>query len=479
MASRLVSRHKRTRDMERVGKRARSDVDMISSLPDCLIHVIMSFLTAQEAVQTCVLSKRWEKLWTTLPFLDFDMSKFDCDPDGNYRINGKFERFLDFVSMTLLNRETSVMHKFHVSFSGKMRRSSKHAMFVRSWIVYTLKQNPQVFKFDPDVQGNVVKRLLPVGVFTCASLVDVSISRTFPPVGNIKVINLPALKRLYLRFIHLNQAFVEMLFCGCPVLEILHLKDCCGQYSTINSQSLKYLTVETCVPNLKDIEIELYNTPNLLSFCYTNGYSDENVVDDLSKMLLKMPSLACASININRRIGWSADSKNSILIGLSTVQNLALSGYMIKDLLAYELPNCLEFSNLKDLSVECLCLSCHFNLLAFFLNHCPNLEKLFLRHIGFRCEHGEEVHVNQESLKIAPFKGGRLKKVDVQFYRDDKSVLLVLKCLQDITENSGARIIMTSLGNYPYRRGNGFNSRWARKNSKLYFNDYINNCPYF
>ncbi|KAJ4782358.1 F-box family protein [Rhynchospora pubera] len=292
--------------MERVGRRLRSDVDMISSLPDCLIHVIMSFLTAQEAVRTCILSKRWEKLWTTLPFLDFDMSKFECDdkPDGRGCIDGKFERFLDFVSMTLLHRDTTDMHKFHVSFSGKMHRSSKRVMFIRSWIVYALKHNVQVFKFDSDVQDLLVNSSLPLDVFTCASLVDVSISRTFPRVGNIK------------------------------------------------------------------------------------------------------------------------------------------------DLLVYELLNCLEFSNLKDLSVECLCLSCHFILIVSFLNDCPNLEKLSLHRIGFHCEHGEEVHVNQESLKIAPFKGGRLKTVDVQFYRHDYSVPRVWKYLQDhITENSRAQIIMTSLDN--------------------------------
>ncbi|KAJ3686669.1 hypothetical protein LUZ61_015833 [Rhynchospora tenuis] len=453
-------------DMERVGGRSRSDVDMISTLPDCLIHIIMSFLTAQEAVRTCVLSKRWEKLWTTLPFLDFDMSKFECrgKPDGSGLIEGKFERFLDFVSMTLLHRETGGLIKFHVSFSGKMHRLSKHAMFIRSWVVYALKHNLQVFKFDSDVhdilvKSSLVNSSLPRSVFTCASLVDVSISRTFPPVGNIKVINLPAFKRLYLRGIQLDQAFVEMLFCGCPVLEILHLKDCYGRYSSINSQSLKYLTVETCILLLKDNEMESYNTPNLLSFCYTDGYSDDEAIDDVPKILLKMPSLTCASVNINRRIGWSANSKNSILIGLSTVQNLTLNGYVIKDLLVYELPNCLVFSKLKDLSVDRLCLSCHFNLLASFLNHCPELEKLFLHRIGFRCEHGEEIHVNQESLKIAPFKGQRLKTVDVQFYRYDKSVPRILKYLQDITENSSAQIIMTSLGNYPYLRGNRFNSR--------------------
>nr|XP_017245756.1 PREDICTED: F-box/LRR-repeat protein 25-like [Daucus carota subsp. sativus] len=58
-------------------KKARSlpqefgDEDRISRLPDELIHKILSFVDAKEAVQTSVLSRRWELIWTTLPFLSF------------------------------------------------------------------------------------------------------------------------------------------------------------------------------------------------------------------------------------------------------------------------------------------------------------------------------------------------------------------------------------------------------------------------
>ncbi|KAJ3686970.1 hypothetical protein LUZ61_016134 [Rhynchospora tenuis] len=71
--------------MEQAGKSMRGEMDRISSLPDCLIHLTLSFLTAQEAVQTCVLSKRWKNLWTTSPFLNFDLRKFLCDdkPDDS------------------------------------------------------------------------------------------------------------------------------------------------------------------------------------------------------------------------------------------------------------------------------------------------------------------------------------------------------------------------------------------------------------
>jgi hypothetical protein len=36
--------------------------DRISGLPDELLHRIMSFLPARDAVRTCVLSPRWHRL---------------------------------------------------------------------------------------------------------------------------------------------------------------------------------------------------------------------------------------------------------------------------------------------------------------------------------------------------------------------------------------------------------------------------------
>ncbi|KAJ4789566.1 F-box/RNI-like superfamily protein [Rhynchospora pubera] len=282
--------------MEHAGKSRRGDRDMISSLPDCLIHLIMSFLTAQQAVRTCVLSKRWKHLWTTLPFLDFDVLKFECDgeSEGGDPQSNKLEKFRDFVSMTLLLREASDVHTFR-------------------------------------------------------------------------------------------------LFC----FGISHLPNCHMLFGP--------------------------------------------------KMFLKMPSLTSAYICMDN-IWWDGSKscfkgKSNILIGFSNVQSLKLSGSKLKDLLENELSNCPEFSNLKDLSVDDLCLSCHFNLLASFLNRCPYLEKLSLKDAVY-CE--SQMHGNQELLKIAPFNAKRLTTVEFKFYKRKKSFPQVVKYLQDITENSRAQISMTS-----------------------------------
>jgi hypothetical protein len=82
-------------------KRARHDneeknQDRLSDLPDCLILHILSFLNSKQAVQTCILSKRWKRRWKRIPTLILDSKKF---PTVKY--------FSMFVSNILTLRDTS------------------------------------------------------------------------------------------------------------------------------------------------------------------------------------------------------------------------------------------------------------------------------------------------------------------------------------------------------------------------------------
>ncbi|XP_074363863.1 uncharacterized protein LOC141704523 [Apium graveolens] len=73
--------------------------DRISRLPDELIHKIYSFLDAKEAVQSSALSKRWEHVWTNLPFLNFGFSKGLVDKFIKYA----FHHNLQCLSLELLD----------------------------------------------------------------------------------------------------------------------------------------------------------------------------------------------------------------------------------------------------------------------------------------------------------------------------------------------------------------------------------------
>ncbi|GAU38279.1 hypothetical protein TSUD_119600 [Trifolium subterraneum] len=70
--------------------------DKLSALPDGVLHHILFFSDAKQAVQTCILSKRWKNLWKTLPTLKLSSFKFKT-----------LEAFTKFVSHILSLRDPS------------------------------------------------------------------------------------------------------------------------------------------------------------------------------------------------------------------------------------------------------------------------------------------------------------------------------------------------------------------------------------
>ncbi|TXG49166.1 hypothetical protein EZV62_025041 [Acer yangbiense] len=51
-------------------------VDRLSSLPDTIIHHILSLMETKYAIRTCVLSKQWRNYWTNIHSLSFDCPSF-------------------------------------------------------------------------------------------------------------------------------------------------------------------------------------------------------------------------------------------------------------------------------------------------------------------------------------------------------------------------------------------------------------------
>jgi hypothetical protein len=81
---------------------------MINALPDVILVYIMSFLSIQQAIQTSILSKRWENLWKQLPSLIAKSSQF---PNvANLRC---------FLNKFLTHRDHSnTLHNIIVDYNG-------------------------------------------------------------------------------------------------------------------------------------------------------------------------------------------------------------------------------------------------------------------------------------------------------------------------------------------------------------------------
>ncbi|XP_058751045.1 F-box/LRR-repeat protein At3g26922-like [Vicia villosa] len=154
--------------------------DRLSELPNCLLLHILSFLNAERVVRTCILSKRWNNLWKSLPVLTLGSVK-----NSNH-----------FMSKILSCRDSSAtlhtleFHRYAIRKPGLVKRIIKHAVShnVRHLDIY-LKCRFEQF---------------PRCLFSCGSLTSLKLSVFLPTIFDKRVffpnsLNLPALTSLYLR----------------------------------------------------------------------------------------------------------------------------------------------------------------------------------------------------------------------------------------------------------------------------------------
>ena len=101
--------------------------DRIGALPDEILHRVLSFLPAQQAVQTCVLARRWLDLWKSATGLRI------VGADG--KEPAPFGEVREFVDTLLLLRGSSPLVKFDLGVTGPavdVRR-------MRLWVRYALQ----------------------------------------------------------------------------------------------------------------------------------------------------------------------------------------------------------------------------------------------------------------------------------------------------------------------------------------------------
>ncbi|KAJ3705329.1 hypothetical protein LUZ61_009034 [Rhynchospora tenuis] len=239
--------------------------DYISNMPDPILHRILSLLETHEAVQTCILSKRWTTLWTSLSSLSFNVLHFYRGEPFHEELGSKWydpmdywseqERekywsqfrmkendqavFSQFVSMVLHRREPYDLDKFHLKCRDAVSCSTDE--FVKEWIQYALTHNVHELHFSTRSID-----CFPTCIFDCSSLEKLYLEihpdhHLYRSEGD-EVINLPNLKELYLIGVILD-ANLSRLFLGCPALEDLCLEECPFENFQMSSNMLKHLTI--------------------------------------------------------------------------------------------------------------------------------------------------------------------------------------------------------------------------------------------
>ncbi|KAI9091653.1 hypothetical protein K1719_028096 [Acacia pycnantha] len=196
----------------------------LSELPEKVLSHILSFLPTKEAVQTSVLSKRWEYIWTSNPKLLFDYGNelpmdFVNIVDRSLRLRGSF----DITSFSLnCNQfqfdceEVDLMSKIEAWFSSVVRFKVQDVEL-------------SLFGFSP--------LTLPFSFVNCRTLTSLiiysgGITLEFPSpfcFSNLKKLKLT-------RVIFPNEYSTQKLFSGCPLLVDFKLEQC--NWENVNAVSL-------------------------------------------------------------------------------------------------------------------------------------------------------------------------------------------------------------------------------------------------
>jgi hypothetical protein len=275
-------------------KRARArrggerEPDRLSALPDCLLHTIMSSLKARQAVQTCVLSRRWRHLWRSVPCLDVDINEFradavapdfdnnnagdgsegddipepepsndSSDSDGGNSENDNDSSDLEDDTSSASDMDTSDSFYWLLSSDDDDNVDKHNAWerfedFAMNLMIHCNIAQMESFRlhigrgkapwFGARLAAGWLRRAMKYGPCPPAPRREGSSSAPW------------LIKRLHLSYVRLDSLFAEHVSSVCRSLEDLELDSCTCEIQSITSHSLKTLVLKCCMwHNFSDI----------------------------------------------------------------------------------------------------------------------------------------------------------------------------------------------------------------------------------
>ncbi|KAI3728226.1 hypothetical protein L6452_16858 [Arctium lappa] len=248
-------------DFDHENVRSVINEDRLSSLPDELIHHILSCIDSKFAVQTCLLSSRWKLLWTSMPCLNFDSYLFVSLP-----------KFSKFVTHVLSCRN----HQIEVTFVKLNFHGAASQFFVRKIANYMFSHNVQELTVVTFPKRHYE---FPPCLFSSQSLKRFTLSSYFlaPCLTPKTPWDFPALTSL-----HLN----EITLCDDKSYKSVDLFSKCV--------NLKNLTLQRFL--VKDVEVFDIITPQLSNLTLIKGRNLE-VVNLVAPQLENLTVIDCSIKN--------------------------------------------------------------------------------------------------------------------------------------------------------------------------------------
>ncbi|KAL2476445.1 F-box/LRR-repeat protein [Abeliophyllum distichum] len=341
--------------------------DLISKLPDAMLHYILSFLPTKEIIQTSILCKRWQNLWTSISNIYLEDSVDRTKSDYPKRSAS----FLNFVERILLVHDDSDIERLCLSFKMPVNPSC-----VNSWISIALKHNIKKLSVSLPLGQSYI---LPRRLFTCESLTVLRLQMICNL--NPSLIHWPKLKSLHLsRVTFFNESSTQQLFSSFPLLQNLVLIDCGWQnikHISISIPNLSCLIFQQyldIIPteDLLDCKIEVHAANLVYLGCISNLYVN---------LLISARSLSNASVDLYNYGGAEKEVGGrsiSMLSGIQSVRSLIISDETLECLSGAEnfSDDVPVFQNLIYLKVACEMSRRTIEILLYLMEKSPNLQIL-------------------------------------------------------------------------------------------------------
>ncbi|XP_019462894.1 PREDICTED: F-box protein At1g80960-like [Lupinus angustifolius] len=290
-------------------KEMRSDekTDFTKSVPDDVLSYILSFLSIDEAVRSCILSKKWKNLWKNTSHIEFNSTKM-IRPLSQLLLSRESQTTMDLKSITKgVSRYGFLVYRIIFRHIGDLCSCSflhlwKSLLYgeLQSWVEYLLrnKKGMKNLKLECELDNGEMEEYF---IFK-DDIPKLHFSHgIFATLGSLELINYTIncsnafvgcknLQTLKLERINLDDATINDILNNCVVLENIKLNGSTGfKKLIIINQSLKVLQLEClCVDELKvsceNLEVLFLDsiicptnaasiyTPNLTTFssyCYS------------------------------------------------------------------------------------------------------------------------------------------------------------------------------------------------------------------
>ncbi|XP_030441978.2 F-box protein At5g03100-like isoform X4 [Syzygium oleosum] len=377
--------------------------DLITAMPDAVIHHIFSFLPLKDVVKTSALSKRWHSAWTTTAHLVFD-DVLPCNPDDTYSPD-----FPSLVDSVLIRCTSPTVKRFHITnFEYDEALHPKLDLWLR------FAEGRRV----EDLRLGLVTRQLqffyrPRPFLYCLSwLVRLELSCCCFSLGT--TVRWPCLKVLLMEVVEMSDDNLEEIVSGSPVLESLELHYCWRLKNiVIDSTSVKKLIFA----NGGFSDSEQIWAPHLLSLRVSGIWGLASVfrLDDVS-------SLVEAELDFVVCTDKSRDLLKELLEKLRGVSTITIGGWCLQVLSALEMEGVpCPLSKCQNLILRAPVTRWELPGIAYMLRSSQCLEKLVI-HLTHSCPSTfklDEESVERFNEDLLSWKGNfqclakHLKRVEI------------------------------------------------------------------